>query len=135
MCPWTVGMAGARVSGLSVSVSVLRCSWRGWDMGRSKEFILWMKFCTLSPCPAYPGLIPLFLFPSSLASPTLQDGLKFLDCSLIFDYVPGQGRLWILFIKNPGVLSAACLSAYLHMLVGRTTLIGQQQDRCWDWCE
>ena len=86
----------------------------------------------------YPHAQPthwLFLFPSSLTSPSLQDGLKFFECSLIFDYIPGQGRLWILFIKNPGALSVACLSAYLHMLVGRATLKGQQHDRCLDRCE
>ena len=128
-------MAGGRVSGQSISVSELYYSWKGWDVGRNKEFILWLKFSTLSPCPAYSRLVWLFLFPSSLTLPSLQDGLKFFECSLIFDYIAGQGRLWILFIKNPGALSAACLSAYLHMLVGRATLKGQQHDRCLDRCE
>ena len=104
--------------------------------GKEQGVYLWLKFSTLSPCPAYPRLVWLFfLFSSPLTSPSLHDGLKFFECILIFDYIPGQGRLWILFVKNPGALSAACLSAYLHMLVGRATRKGQQHDRCLDRCE
>lgn len=93
-------MAGGRVSGQSISVSELQSSRKGWDVGRNKEFILWLKFSTLSPCPAYSRLVWLFLFPSPLTSPSLQDGLKFFECSLTFDYIPGQGRLWILLLKT-----------------------------------
>lgn len=102
--------------------------------GKEQGVYLWLKFSTFSPCPAYPRLVWLFfLFSSPLTSPSLHDGLKFFECSLT-TYLVRAGSGFCL-LKNPGALSAACLSAYLHMLVGRATRKGQQHDRCLDRCE
>ena len=44
--PWfpltTIWQEGGSL--VSLSVSELHYSWKGWDVGRNKEFILWLKF-------------------------------------------------------------------------------------------